>query len=141
MAVVTLRAHPIARVAHLFGGAVLGAFAVVLFLDEVWLLLGAPTLLIAGIIAIRGYRLAVLLAPEELVIRGNLWNRRIARGDLVSVPGRSTEFTGLRWRDGGRERWAYIAAVSVGDSVLASAVRRRADENLRAMQRWRSGRG
>jgi hypothetical protein len=56
-------------------------------------------------LSVRGSRMAVVVDPESVIVRGLLWSRHIRRDAVVEV----TRLAGLRWRDGqGRRRWTPL---------------------------------
>jgi hypothetical protein len=56
-------------------------------------------------LAVRGYRIAVVVDSRSVTVRGLLWSRRVPRDAVLEV----TRLAGLRWRDGrGRRRWTPL---------------------------------
>ncbi|AXG78159.1 hypothetical protein DVK44_11065 [Streptomyces paludis] len=84
------------------------------------------------VLAVRGYRAAVLCGGDRVRVRGLLRTRTISRAAITAV----TDLPAIRWTDlSGRRRWTPVMALMSGGGE-AAAVARWKEESLGRLRRW-----
>ena len=134
------------RVAGATGCAVVSACCVVAVIASVvsprlgwpWaVLFGAATALLLAFAA-RSARVAVVLGPDRVLVRGALWDRSIPRGAVRSVHDLAS-FPTIHWTaPAGRHRVTPVQAMNHGSNVLR-VFRDHAREGVDMLQRWADG--
>jgi hypothetical protein len=134
---VVLRPHVIARFGFALAGLapVIGVLAVLSSVEHRGLALAALTAVVAvasAVIAVRGFRMAVVIDSQSVVVQGWLWSRTIRRRAVYDV----TEFPALRWTDGSsHRRWTPILMFMTSSRGLGEI--NRYNERAKAMIRKR----
>ena len=92
---------PVTRVANTLPGWLVVAFSLAPAAAAPWTVNSGLAVIgvAAGLaLAVRGYRVGVRLTPEQVVVNGYLWTRRIKREDIRAV----TDFPAIIWSSGSR---------------------------------------
>jgi len=122
------------RVANSAPGS--GLIALGLLLDIESSLAVAALVALGVALAVRGFRLAVVLDGEHLLVRGFLRSRRIDRATVESSALSRSNPVLLRWRDRrGRRRWTPLWAISTPAGTLFFAAAT-AEENAAVLRQW-----
>lgn len=95
----------------------------------------AVSVLYSLVVAVRGFRLAVILGPSSLWVRGLFASREIPRASIRKLVG-SPSLPVILWTDvAGRHRKSVLTALGAGSSPLP-AVQKHAADNVAALRAW-----